>query len=392
MVDSKQHASYGKGEPALLNEFIKLNPQLQEVENHPFCMNLYKLLTRKHRHEGQCEFGSRIFTRESCFLDHREYWEDIPTGLPVLIGHTYCPQHRVNEPKGDRPGEDHRAELEKNAEKLAERGLAYLTSDGSWYHGRATLIIIARADVAARITLPERGNIGEAAVTHDMRQRIPEIDWTGILRDKLAQEAHKRDQLAQLAPAAAEEEGDYQSAFYFYCDTAKIDREAGFDELAQEQLEQANRLITSQPWLTVNYDYFATPEDRAYICGPGLPTMPREELHDKLQRVWKPDSWNDFVATAWVEGTASADIYFEHTLWGEASLEQGGNRNLWAAKVTRHDNLITISSTAGKDYGNQSGDENHVFETIEEAVQAAVDIWIRYDELCAAINKSQKNG
>ena len=234
MVDSKQHASYEEGEPALLNEFVKLNPQLQEVENHPFCMNLYKLLTRKHRHEGQCEFGSRIFTRESCFLDHREYWEDIPTGLPVLIGHTYCPQHRVNEPKGDLPGEDHRAELEKNAEKLAERGLAYLASDGSWYHGRATLIVIARADVAARITLPERGNTRGAAVTHDMRQRIPEIDWTGILRDKLAQEAHKRDQLAQLAPAAEEEEGDYQSAFYFYCDTANIDREAGFDVISSK--------------------------------------------------------------------------------------------------------------------------------------------------------------
>ena len=390
MVDSKQNASYGEGEPALLNEFVKLNPQLQEVENHPFCMNLHKLLTRKHRHEGQCQFGSRIFTRESCFLDHTEYWEDIPTGLPVLIGHTYCPQHRVNEPKGDHPGEDHRASLEKDAEKLAERGLVYLASDGSWYQIMATLIVVARADVAARVTLPERGNAGEAAVTQDMWKRIPEIDWAGILRDELAQEAHKRDQLAQLAPAA-EEEGDYQSAFYFYCDTANIDREAGFDELAQEQLENAKRLITSQPWLSVNYDYFATPEDRAYICGPGIPTMSREELHDKLQRVWKPDSWDDFVPTEWIEGSASADIYFEHTLWGEAYLEQDGNRNLWAAKVTRHHNPITISSIAGQDHGDQSGDENHVFETIEEAVQTAVDIWTRYDEICAAVNNSQKN-
>ncbi len=98
MADSKQHASSGEGEPALLNEFIKLNPQLHEVETHPWCMNMYKLLTKKHRHEGHCEFGSRIFKRESCFMDHGEYWEDIPTGLPVIIGHTYCPQHRVNEP------------------------------------------------------------------------------------------------------------------------------------------------------------------------------------------------------------------------------------------------------------------------------------------------------
>ena len=379
MADSKYHASLGESEPALLDEFINLNPQLQEVETHPWCMNLYKLLTKKHRHERQCQYGSRIFEDESCFLDHREYWEDIPTGLPVLIGHTYCPQHRVNEPR-EKYGEDHRAKLEEGAEKLAERGLAYLASDGSWYHGKATLIVIARADVAARVTLPERGDPGEAAVTQDMRQRIHEIDWAGILRDKLAKEAIKRDNLAQKAPAE-EKEGDYQTAFYFYCDTAQIDREAGFDELAQEQLEQAKRLIAAQPWLTVNYDYFATPEDREYICGPGLTTMSREEMHEKLQMVWTPDSWNDFVPTEWVEGSADADIYAGTELWGEATVKQGGNRQLWAARVTRFDDDRTISSIAGKEYGNESGDANHVFDTIDEAVQAAVDIWIRYDEL-----------
>ena len=383
MADSKQHASSGEGEPALLNEFIKLNPQLQEVESHPWCMNLYKLLTKKHRHQGHCEFGSRIFESASCFMDHGEYWEDMPTGLPVIIGHTYCPQHRVNEPRGNFQGDDHRAALERDAEKLAQRGLAYLASGGSWYHGNATLIVVARADVAARITLPERGNTGEAAVTRDMRQRIPEIDWEGILREKLRQEARRRDRLAQLAPAE-EDAGNYQSAFYFYCDTANIDRDAGFDALAQEQLDHAKRLITNQPWLTVNYDYFATPEDRVYICGPGLPTMTREELHEKLQSAPTPDSWNNFVPTQWVEGAASADIYFENRPWGEAVLKQGGNRNLWAAKVTRYDDSMTISSIAGKNHGNESGDENHVFETIEEAVQTAVDIWTRYDELCAA--------
>ena len=385
MADSKQHASYGGDEPALLNEFIELNPQLQEVENHPFCMNLYKLLTKQHRHKGHCTFGSRIFKDESCFMDHKEHWEDIPTRLPVIVGHTYCPQHRI-----DKSVETYCPPIEEGAEKLAQRGLAYLASDGSWYHEEATLIVIARADVAARVTLPKRENTGGAAVTKDMRQRIPQIDWAGILREKLAQEAQKRYRLAKLAPAE-EEAGNYQAAFYFYCDTANTGREAGFDELAQEQLDHAKRLITSQPWLTVNYDYFATPEDRAYICGPGLPTMPGAELREKLQSVSTPTSWDDFVSTPWVDGKASANIYFENTLWGEATLQQGGNRNLWAAKVTRYDDHMTISSISGEEHGNRSGDENHVFDTIEEAVQTAVDIWTRYDELCIAIDKSQTN-
>ena len=388
MPDSKYHANQKESTPEFLADFIKLNPQLQEVTKHPWCMNLYKLLTKNHRHEGHCKYGSRIFEDESCFLDHDECWEDIPTGIPVIIGHTYCPQHRTNEPR-ESHGEDHRAKLEKESEKLAQRGLAYLASDGSWYHKTTTLIVITRADVAARITMPRRENT--AAVTQDMRERIPEIDWSRILRDKLVQEAIKRDELAQLAPAE-EQKGEYQTAFNFYCDTANIDREAGFDELAQEQLEQAKRLITNQPWLTVNYDYFATPEDRAYICGPGLPTMTHEEMGDTLQRVWIPDSWNEFHIPEWGEGQASADIYMGNEPWGEAIIKQGGNRMLWAAKITRYSNYLTISSIAGKKHGNESGDINHVFETIEEAVRAAVDIWTKYDELSAEISRPPESG
>ena len=334
MYNSGKHASRKESVPEFLDKFIKLNPQLREVTNHPWCMNLYKLLTKNHRHEGQCQYGSRIFKQESCFLDHREYWEDVPTGLPVIIGHTYCPQHRANEPR-ESHGEDHWAKMERDSEKLAERGLAYPASDGSWYHRRTTLIVIARADVAARITLPRRENTADAATQdmRDMRERIPKIDWARILRDKLAQEAIKRDELAELAPAK-EQQGNYQTAFNFYCDTANIDREAGFDKLAQEQLEQAKSLITNQPWLTVNYNYFATPEDRTYICGPGLPTMTREEMDDRLQRVWTPDSWTEFIPEP--EGAeASADILVGNKPWGEVIIKQGGNRMLWAAKVTR---------------------------------------------------------
>ena len=61
MADSKNHASHEESAPELLDEFIRLNPQLQEVETHPWCMNLYKLLTKKHRHEEQCRYGCRIF-------------------------------------------------------------------------------------------------------------------------------------------------------------------------------------------------------------------------------------------------------------------------------------------------------------------------------------------
>ena len=144
-----------------------------------------------------------------------------------------------------------------------------------------------------------------------MRERIPEIDWEKILREKLEREAIRRDELAQLAPEN-EKNGDHQSAFYFYCDTANIDRDAGFDELAQEQLEHAKRMITAQPWLAVNYDSFATQEDREYICGPGLPTMSYEEVVEEFREIRTPDSWGNFVPPEWEEdeaGGASADIY-----------------------------------------------------------------------------------
>ena len=384
MADSKEHANHKNGTPNLLEEFIRLNPQLREVEGHPFCMNLYKLLTKKHRHQGQCEYGSRIFGRESCFMDHQEYWEDTATGLPVVIGHTYCPQHRTGEPRENSSGYDHRGELEAEAEKLAKTGLAYLASDGSWYHERAVLIVIARADVAAGVTLPKREDAGPN--TQDMRERIPEIDWARILRDKLAEEATKRDELAQLA-LKEEEQGNYQTAFNFYCDTANIDREAGFNELAQEQLDQAKGLITAQPWLTINYDYFATQEDRAYICGPGLPTMPQEELGHRLEEIRIPDSWEDFTTPEWQAGRASANIRVADQMWGEATVTQGGNRNLWAATVTRYDDHQTISSIAGKEHGKVTGDVNHVFETIQEAIETAVNIWLRYDELSEKLEK-----
>ena len=213
MYDSGKHASRKESVPEFLDKFIKLNPQLKEVSKPPLVHEPIQTADKESPARGTMPVRQQNIRRqESCFLDHREYWEDVPTGLPVIIGHTYCPQHRANEPRESHRedhGEDHRAKMERDSEKLAERGLAYLASDGSWYHRRTTLIVIARADVAARITLPRRENTADAATQdmRDMRERIPKIDWARILRDKLAQEAIKRDQLAELAPAE-EQQGE----------------------------------------------------------------------------------------------------------------------------------------------------------------------------------------
>ena len=59
--------------------------------------------------------------------------------------------------------------------------------------------------------------------------------------------------------------------------------------------------------------------------------------------------------------------------------------------MTSHGDRTTISSVAGKEHSRIRGDENHVFDTIQEAVRTAVDIWTRYEELSAAIDGPQKN-
>ena len=152
MANAEQHASTEGGSPEILEKFQEMNPNLREVESHRYCGNLHTLLTNRHRHQGHCEFGDRIEMNGSCFTAHEEAWQDLETGLPLIVAHSYCPHTGVTEMNEDEIDPEHRQEHRDTAERLAQRGLAYRASRGSWYHpGRSTLVVIARADVAAGI-------------------------------------------------------------------------------------------------------------------------------------------------------------------------------------------------------------------------------------------------
>lgn len=380
MLAAERHANAGRGNPELLRRFREMNPQLREIESPRYCGNMYPLLTSRHRHSGYCDFGSTIGVSQHCFTDHQESWLDSEAGLEVLVAHSHCPHGRARRPGQEGLSEEHIEKHREAMERFAQRGLAYRVSTGSWYNpGRSTLIVIARADVIQRIGMPEASGEGNGLERIDMEEAAPRIPWREIMEAKLAREAAKREELVQLAPAE-EANGDHQAALMFYCDTAAIDREAGFDELAQEQLDHARRLIRMQPWLSTAHVYTANEEDRKHVFGEGLPTVPEGELQEMLDRTDIPEGWEDFRASEW-GGHARAEIRGPGgSHWGEAWIEQGGNRNLWAAYVMREDEM-TMATIAGRDYGNMTGDESYVLESPEEAVAAAAEIRGRYEEL-----------
>ena len=379
MANAEEHAGAEKGNPKLLEKFREMNPDLREVEKNRYCRNLYTLLTNRHRHEGHCKFGEKIEISSQCFLDHEEAWQDLETGLPVIVAHAYCP-HRVAMAEGREDREKYQQSHRDAGERLAERGLAYRASGGSWYYpGRCSLVVLARADVVARIRLPNLDHPQDETGIVNMDDMIPRIPWQEIMEAKLAKEAAKREELAGLAPAE-ERDGDHQTAFMFYCDTALIDREAGFDELAQEQLDNARRLLQSHPWLSINSVQLGTAEDRKYVFGEGLPCRTPEELQEILENIETPDGWDDFRVSEDEEGIAIATIWERGKIWGEATIQQGGNRNLWTADVGRWEGRIMSNTSRLEDDGEPSA-ERFIFESPEEAIQGAIKIWGRYDRL-----------
>ena len=379
MASATQHASSQYGNPELLQKFQELNPQLQEIEKIRHCPNLYPLLTSQHRHEGHCPPGSRIEFNISCFTDHREAWQNMETGLPVIIAHPYCPHLGGTAPDSKRGDQEHyRSHIQAQYE-LADKGLAYRVSNFSWYsEGHTRLVALGRADVVSGINFPYLETKTALPEPTDMTRKIPHIPWKQIMENRLDEEALRREELAQKAPFE-EANGNHRAAFLFYCDTALTDREAGFNNLAQEQLGEAKRLLLQQPWLDVNYVHFANDADRKYICGEGLPTIGHQELQAILDRTEVPDGWEKFQASDW-DGHARTTIWQLENTWGEAHIEQGGNRNLWSASVQSWTGPM-IFSISGENYGNTTGNMNHIFETPHEAVASTVDIWRRYDEL-----------
>ena len=234
----------------------------------------------------------------------------------------------------------------------------------------------------------------------------PTIDYEMIEARKLAEESVIRNRLAKKAPTA-EAEGDYQLALNCYCDTAYIDRTGGFHRLAREQLVEAKRIITAHPNLDTDRLYFKNRRDREFICGKPLPTLSRLQLERRLRSIKLPSTWGRFMSDG--PGTADARIgaekgwdgtYFPRARreWrqqkglpvpgyaeagGFVGIKQGGNLNLWKAHVVCGNGpyIFTVSDGVPRPLISP---ENYCCETPEAAVEAAIDIWRRYDELVSA--------
>ena len=377
MSTATEHAETHRGSTELLEEFRRLNPNLEEPENNrPFCNSLMLMLTPRHRWDGNCCRGHPFnFCRETCLIDHPETWRDRETGLWVLVAHPYC---RYNPENPENPDHhDHRY----IQEELANRGLAYRASRGSWYApGSTTLVVTARVDIAERLRLPEGPDNPDLGPAQDMTEICSLIDWRNIQERQLRKEAWMNDQ--DMVTAAWEEAlGEPLNALRHYTDNAYVNRTAGFHELALDQLVQARRIITAQPWLDIEFLHFETEADRRYICGTGEPLLETGELQARLMAIRMPEGWTRFVANATPERRrASAEIRRYGEPWGNAQISQGGNRNLWAASVESNTGT-SFGTLAGDEYQNTHSPKNFMMRTPEEAVEAAFEIYRRYEEL-----------
>ena len=361
MASAITHSKTKEGRPQYLDEFRELNPDLIEGQGRYRCRGLWDLLTARHREDPECcQRGAEGRNLRQCFTDHAEPWKDGLTGLPVIVAHPYC-QHRSQE---------HNHDLQQKF--FEERGLEYLVSTGSWYSEGTRLVVIARADVIDRITLP-RDEDRQDDVVCPLPTRI---DWEMREALKVAEEGVLRNRNAMLAPEA-EEVGDYLTALRFYCDTAYTDRTGGFHKLAREQLDYAKRIITAHPDLDKTHLYFKNNRDRSYICGPSQPFLSRSGLNRLLRDMDLPPGWGPFRAQE--SGHAIARISGDGGS-GAAWITQGGNLNMWSASVELNGQR-EISTPANGEPMGFSGEENFCCQDVASAVAAAVDICKRYDTL-----------
>ena len=384
-------SSTSLGRLMFLDEFKDANPHLKKNLDKPHCGSLWTLLTDRHRWDGDCCLLDQGLNY-GCFLDHYEMWEDTNTGLPVIIGHPYCChtekclncRHSIPEDREENESSHHHVE---DADFLAERGLWWQVSNASWYSEATSLVVIARVDVLETITLPIDHD--KLALWHEQDKSLPlwpSIDYEIIEARKLAEESVIRNRRSQKAPEA-EASGDYQSALYFYCDTAYEDRTGGFHRLAREQLADAKRIVTAHPDLDTTFLHFKNRRDREFICGKPQPTPSRLHLEGRLRRLRLPDTWGPFASNE--PGHAYATIgtekggYAKFSEGGDVRITQGGNLNLWKATVDfgSGPSISTVSDGVPRSLFSP---QNYCYETPEAAVEGAIDIWRRFDELTGA--------
>ena len=350
-------------------EFANLNPNLKEDPCLYHCRALSNLLTSRHRHGlPSCYPGSAQAWESGCFLGNPEVWKDTVTGLPVMVLHLYCKHHR-----GDYIHE-------KSLQVLAERGLWYATSNGSWVFEEARLVVIARADVIDRISLPHIPAIPDAfgfiyEISFPERPG-PEINWKMCEAARLAEEVSVRNRKAGLG-SEKESKGDYQGALQCYCETAYIDRTGGFHQAAREQLALAKAVIEAHPELDTGTLRFENVQDEEYAFYNAKGMVSPSHLEQRIKNISLPEGWRPLVASRHWQATAQIS---GHGRSGEASIDQEGGLHLWRATV-QLDGVYCFSTEAGENAQGLSSGDSFCCHSPESAVEAAIDLYHDYERL-----------
>ena len=347
-----------------LSHFRELNPNLLPGQGSNRCRGLWDLLTSRHREDPECcNRGYYRLDLESCFTGRSEQWKDAGTGLPVLVAHPEC---------WHTEGDDHHGGFQDFFE---ERGLNYRVSRGSWHDGAPTLVVVARADIVGRIEMPP-GDDGMEPVHYP---RWPAPDWEMTEALKLAEEQVLRDRKVRLAHKE-ETAGEYEVALRLYCETAYMDRTAGFHNLARDQLLRAKELVDGCPGLDLSRLYFKNNRDRDFVCGPVPPVLSRGELQRRLRSIVLPRGWWKFRSSR--SGRALARISWKDPSGGErsgtVSLEQGGPLNYWSVSV-EVDGVGEVNPSRRKEPQGYFDGPDFSWPDPESAVAAAVAAWRNLD-------------
>lgn len=371
MESSAKPASPSGDFHKLRAEFASLNPDLRAEPSQYHCRELWHLLTPRHRHSlPNCYPGAPQAWESDCFLSNSEVWRDTLTGLPVLVLHLYCKHHSGA------------TFHEQSLSVLAERGLWYATSNASWMVKKARLVVIGRADVIDRITLPNLldNNYFICGFEWDISAfpegRRPEIHWERCEELRLTEERRVRAWKARLG-AEAESRGDYQAALECYCETAFIDRAGVFYQSAAESLGRARGVIEAHPGLDVGALRFENIRDMEYVFYNARRMVSPSHLEHRLMNVSLPVDWKPFVSSTPWDATARIS---GHGRSGEASIDQLGKGELWIANVQLNDGPL-ITTVAGEEPQDKFGEESYCCESPEAAAEAAKFIYHNYGRL-----------
>ena len=297
-------------------------------------------------------------------MGRQEKWKDTQTGLPVIVAHPTC----------------WHTEEDDNHEGVQDffsgRGLNCRVSRGSWAPDGPSLLVVARADVVEGIEMPP-SDAGLEPV-HYPGWSVP--DWEMMEALKLTEEQVLRDRKARLA---GEEEmaGESEVAFRLYCETAYMDRSAGFHNLAREQIVRAKAVVEGCPRLNLTRLYFKNPRDRDFVCGPVPPVLSHGELQQRLRPIVLPRGWWRFRSPR--GGHALAKVSRKgpsgEERSGTVSLEQGGAMNYWTVSV-EIDGVGEVNPSLGDEPQGYFDGPDFCWLDLESAVRAAVEAWRNLDD------------